>query len=84
MGTRGLGLLAFPYYVGYSIPTIKYPARLYSIAMVLRCNCGGALEITSQSYNDNGGFESYECASCGRTGGYDLTTNTTSGCVVDA
>lgn len=52
--------------------------------MVLQCNCGGALELTRQAYNDNGGFEAYECASCSRTGGYDLTTNTTSGCVVDA
>lgn len=49
--------------------------------MTLQCQCGGALEITSQSYYENGGYESYECASCGRTGGYNLGENTTSGCV---
>lgn len=38
--------------------------------MTLQCECGSyALEITSQSYAENGnGFESYKCDHCGRTG----------------
>jgi len=37
--------------------------------MVLQCKCGGVLEITDQSYPDNGlAFEQYECVSCNRTG----------------
>ena len=45
--------------------------------MVLRCQCGGSLEIQSQSYpeDENGNnvgmaFESYKCVSCGRTGSF--------------
>lgn len=41
--------------------------------MTLQCECGGAVEITSQSYpHDDGGraFEAYRCVSCGRRGTY--------------
>jgi len=38
---------------------------------MLRCKCGGSLEIQSQSYPDEGmAFESYKCVSCGRTGSF--------------
>jgi len=47
----------------------KYTRCLDSLAMVLQCKCGGMLEITEQSYPENGlAFEQYECVSCGRTG----------------
>jgi len=36
--------------------------------MTLRCECGGAVELQAQSYNDTTAHETYECASCGRTG----------------
>ena len=54
--------------------------------MVLTCECGGALEITAQSYPDDPdamAYESYECASCGRTGGFRFGRGReeTSGCV---
>ncbi len=58
--------------------------------MVLQCECGGALEITSQHYpedeegNNTGmAHESYECVSCGRVGGFRFGKGReeTSGCV---
>ena len=50
--------------------------------MTLRCtNCGSyALEITSQSYSDNGdAFEGYECENCTATGSlrHDASLNRT-------
>lgn len=51
--------------------------------MALRCDCGGALELTGQSYGDDSAFESYECVSCGRRGTYSFggPTETKTGCV---
>jgi hypothetical protein len=53
--------------------------------MVLRCECGGSLELTGQSYGEETAFESYECVSCGRTGTYSFggATDSMSGCVTD-
>lgn len=46
--------------------------------MTLVCECGGTLEITAQSYGDDGSaFEAYECVACGRTG--TMTFNPTTG-----
>jgi len=52
--------------------------------MTLQCECGGALEITSQHYPDDGmAHESYKCVSCGRVGGFRFGKGReeTSGCV---
>ena len=54
--------------------------------MTLRCDCGGALELTYQSYPDDPdatATEQYECVSCGRTGSYQFGggVDQTSGCV---
>lgn len=52
--------------------------------MTLQCQCGGALEMTSQSYGQNS-YERYECASCRETGSYRFGDKTeTTGCVVIA
>jgi hypothetical protein len=54
---------------------------------VLTCECGALeLEITAQSYSDDGGaFEGYRCEVCGRTGSltHDAVTGRTtlSGCL---
>jgi len=51
--------------------------------MTLTCECGGALEITDQSYGEETAFEMYKCASCGKTGSYSFGSgrDKTSGCV---
>jgi len=51
--------------------------------MTLVCQCGGVLEIESQSYTKETAFESYECLECGRTGSlrHDNSGTTLSGCV---
>lgn len=51
--------------------------------MVLQCECGGAIEITEQSYGVNVAFEKYECVACGRTGTYSFGNGQerASGCV---
>lgn len=54
--------------------------------MVLQCdNCGGALELTSQSYGEESAVESYQCASCGQTGTYSFGggIDRKSGCVTE-
>lgn len=38
--------------------------------MTLRCACGGAVELTAQSYGEESAVERYECVSCGATGTY--------------
>ena len=62
--------------------------------MTLRCECGGAVTIVRGTYPDvsgdvgDGFTETYECASCGRTGtlAVDGTTRQTrlSGCLVES
>lgn len=63
--------------------------------MVLQCECGGALEITENSYDrdsdgniteEGSALEVYECVSCGRTGTYRFGDGgeSTSGCVTSA
>ena len=51
----------------------------------LRCECGGAVELTSGSYDDDSGraFETYECASCGRKGTFTFGNgrSSKSGCL---
>jgi hypothetical protein len=55
--------------------------------VVLRCECGGSVEVqngTDPENSDGGFFEIYECQSCGRTGTltYDRHTGTTlTGCL---
>jgi len=52
--------------------------------MVLRCECGGVLELTGQSYTENSAFEYYECVNCGQSGSYtfdETLGERTSGCV---
>jgi hypothetical protein len=53
--------------------------------MTLRCECGGAVELTGQSYGEDVAFESYECASCGRTGSYTFGADgeRMTGCLTD-
>jgi len=50
---------------------------------MLRCECGGSLELTYQNYGEESMFERYECVSCGKEGSYGVYdgNNTTSGCV---
>jgi phage/plasmid primase-like uncharacterized protein len=57
---------------------------------MLRCNCGGAIEIVDASYSENYLNEQYECPNCGGRGRYvvngthDTGDNSyTSGCVVE-
>ena len=55
--------------------------------MILRCECGGTLEIqrgTDPDASGDGFLEVYECVACGRTGTYrhdPVTGDSTSGCV---
>lgn len=51
---------------------------------MIRCECGGSVEIQSQSYGEDSAFESYKCVDCGRTGTMRFSngTETLSGCLV--
>jgi len=54
--------------------------------MTLRCECGGAVEITTASHGEEAAVEQYECVACGSVGTYSFGpyTDGLSGCLVDA
>lgn len=56
--------------------------------MVLRCECGGQVQVKDGTDLSNGFRERYECTSCGSEGGYrhyrnPQRTDETWGCVVE-
>jgi len=53
--------------------------------MVLRCTCGGVVELDDATYTDEYATESYQCVSCGRTGHLSIGPNgdSKSGCLVE-
>jgi len=53
--------------------------------MTLQCECGGVVEIQSQSYGDTSAVETYKCLSCGRTGTFRFGDGTSSktGCLTE-
>lgn len=50
---------------------------------MLRCECGGSLELQDATGGPESFFEMYRCTACGRSGGFRAgkEESSTSGCV---
>jgi len=58
------------------------------VRVTLRCECGGPVELQNGTdHGDGNFFETYECTSCGRTGGYShdrVTGDSLTGCLTNS